>query len=254
VQGKLVAQDPNDEPASELLKKIRAEKDRLIAEGKIKRDKPLAGISEEERPFGLPGGWEWVRFGGLPFSAHTGLDRGRDLQSETRTYPYFKMNNIANSGGTNFANMTRVDANPEELEKFKLRVGDFLFNTRNSRELVGKTCVIDAPLEENIIFNNNILVSRFMGLIDAKFIDTWFRSPVGQLGLDRIKSATTNVCAIYQGNLFEFLCALPPMSEQSRIVTRVESLRRLCADLRQRLSASQSTQAQLAEALVENVT
>jgi len=59
VQGKLVPQDPTDEPASELLKKIRAEKDRLIAEGKIKRDKPLAEIAEEEKPFGLPKGWEW---------------------------------------------------------------------------------------------------------------------------------------------------------------------------------------------------
>jgi type I restriction enzyme S subunit len=63
VQGKLVPQDPKDEPASELLKKIRAEKDRLIAEGKIKRDKPLAEIAEEEKPFELPPSWVWIRFG-----------------------------------------------------------------------------------------------------------------------------------------------------------------------------------------------
>ncbi len=63
VQGKLVPQDPVDEPASVLLQKIRAEKDRLIAEGQIKRDKPLAEIAEEEKPFGLPQGWEWVRLG-----------------------------------------------------------------------------------------------------------------------------------------------------------------------------------------------
>jgi len=59
VQGKLVPQDPADEPASRLLQKIRAEKDRLIAEGQIKRDKPLGEIAEEEKPFGLPVGWEW---------------------------------------------------------------------------------------------------------------------------------------------------------------------------------------------------
>jgi len=59
VQGKLVTQDPGDEPASALLKKIRAEKDRLIAAGKIKRDKSLAEIGDEEKPFGLPRGWEW---------------------------------------------------------------------------------------------------------------------------------------------------------------------------------------------------
>lgn len=68
VQGKLVPQDPADEPAGALLQKIRAEKDRLIAEGKIKRDKPLAEIAEEEKPFELPAGWEWVRLGSLlPF-------------------------------------------------------------------------------------------------------------------------------------------------------------------------------------------
>ena len=61
VQGKLVAQDPKDEPASELLKQIRAEKDRLIAEGKIKRDKPLAGIGEDKLPCHLPKGWTWAR-------------------------------------------------------------------------------------------------------------------------------------------------------------------------------------------------
>ena len=65
VQGKLVPQDPADEPASRLLQKIRAEKDRLIAEGKIKKDKPLAAITDEEKPFGLPQGWEWVRLSAL---------------------------------------------------------------------------------------------------------------------------------------------------------------------------------------------
>ena len=59
VRGKLVPQNPADEPASMLLQKIRAEKERLIAEGKIKKDKPLSPISDEEKPFELPEGWEW---------------------------------------------------------------------------------------------------------------------------------------------------------------------------------------------------
>ena len=65
VQGKLLPQDPSDEPASVLLKRIRAEKDRLMAEGKVKRDKLLAEIAEEEKPFELPKGWEWVRLGDI---------------------------------------------------------------------------------------------------------------------------------------------------------------------------------------------
>ncbi len=65
VQGKLVEQDPNDEPASELLKRIKAEKKKLIAEEKIKKQKPLPEIAEDEKPFELPEGWEWARLGNL---------------------------------------------------------------------------------------------------------------------------------------------------------------------------------------------
>ena len=65
VRGRLVPQDPNDEPASELLKRIRVEKDRLIREGKIKRDKPLAAIAEDEKPYEVPEGWIWAALGQL---------------------------------------------------------------------------------------------------------------------------------------------------------------------------------------------
>src|SRR5574344_1466835 len=65
VRGKLVPQDPNDEPASVLLERIDEEKARLVKEGKIKKSKPLPPISEEEKPFALPDGWEWVRLGYL---------------------------------------------------------------------------------------------------------------------------------------------------------------------------------------------
>ncbi len=61
VRGKLVPQDPNDEPASELLKRIAAEKAELVKQGKIKKQKPLPEISEDEKPFELPRGWEWAR-------------------------------------------------------------------------------------------------------------------------------------------------------------------------------------------------
>src|SRR5690606_18511655 len=63
VQGKLVPQDPNDEPASVLLERIKEEKERLIKEGKIKKEKPLPSITEDEIPYELPKGWEWVRLG-----------------------------------------------------------------------------------------------------------------------------------------------------------------------------------------------
>src|SRR5660397_64787 len=65
IQGKLVEQDPNDEPASELLKKIEAEKKKMYKEGKIRKPKKLPPIKEEEKPFDIPESWEWVKMGNL---------------------------------------------------------------------------------------------------------------------------------------------------------------------------------------------
>ena len=75
VQGKLVPQDPNDEPAAALLERIRAEKERLIKEGKIKKEKPLPPITEDEIPFDVPEGWAWVRLGDICAVARGGSPR-----------------------------------------------------------------------------------------------------------------------------------------------------------------------------------
>ena len=81
VQGKLVPQDPNDEPAEELVKRIRAEKQRLIKEGKIKKDKPLPAITEDDIPFDIPENWKWVRLGSL-WSVING-DRGKNYPAKS---------------------------------------------------------------------------------------------------------------------------------------------------------------------------
>lgn len=79
MRGKLVPQDPNDEPASELLKRIAAEKAELVKQGKIKKQKPLPGISEEEKPFDLPVGWEWVRLEDVTDNIHYGYTASADV-------------------------------------------------------------------------------------------------------------------------------------------------------------------------------
>jgi type I restriction enzyme, S subunit len=79
VRGKLVPQDPNDEPASELLEKIAQEKERLIKEGKIKKQKPLPKIREEEKPFELPKGWEWASL------RHLGVFSGGKTSSKLKS-------------------------------------------------------------------------------------------------------------------------------------------------------------------------
>jgi type I restriction enzyme S subunit len=164
------------------------------------------------------------------------------------------MNNILNTGGVDLSDLTRIDATPDEVEAFALTDGDFLFNTRNSRELVGKTCVFRAPSGDPILYNNNILRVRFIEGFSPDFLDYWFRSPEGSAELEKLKSNTTNVCAIYQGKLSGFPCALPPLAEQRRIVAKVEQLMALVDALETQLAASRATAANLLSALVAELT
>jgi restriction endonuclease S subunit len=253
VQGKLVPQDPNDEPAARVLQRIdaapkRAMRTRNTGEEGGKESIELAPLFE------LPPGWEWAPFRRLPLQASVGIDRGRSMQGPDKAVGYFKMNNIRNSGGVDLSDLTRIDATPDEIEAFALADGDFLFNTRNSRELVGKTCVFRTRSEEPILYNNNILRVRFIEGFSPDFLDYWFRSPEGSAELEKLKSNTTNVCAIYQGKLSGFPCVIPPLAEQHRIVAKVEQLMALVDALETQLAASHASAARILDALVADIT
>ncbi|MEC6816718.1 restriction endonuclease subunit S [Photobacterium toruni] len=251
VMGKLVPQDPNDEPASVLLERIAEEKAQLIKEKKIKKQKALPPIADDEKPFDLPNGWEWARFDSLPLSYCVGLDRGKNLQGTDKQYRYFKMNNISNVGGIDLSTIVYVDANDAEVEQYKLKNNDFLFNTRNSKELVGKTCVYTEMFAEPMLYNNNILRASFTEKNLSFMLDIWMRSPIGKAVLELVKSGTTNVWAIYQGKLALIPCTIPPLEEQHRIVVKVDELMALCNQLKARLERSQATQLHLTDAIVE---
>jgi type I restriction enzyme S subunit len=94
VRGLLIPQDPADEPASVLLQKIRTEKDHLIAQGKIKRDKPLPPITDEEKPFELPRGWEWARLGDIGVTQTGGTPNKNDPEHFGSDIPFIKPGDI----------------------------------------------------------------------------------------------------------------------------------------------------------------
>ena len=160
MRGKLVKQDPNDEPASVLLEKIKAEKAELIKEKKIKKSKPLPPITDEEKPFDIPDSWEWVRLGNITHFVGTGMVVPASKQYNTpksNMVPYFKMNNIGNWDGKFNTNNLVYIIEDDKTDKYLLKPGQLLFNTRNSRELVGKTTVVPANLNQMIVSNNNIV-------------------------------------------------------------------------------------------------
>jgi type I restriction enzyme S subunit len=253
VQGKLVPQDPNDEPAAQFLERLDDVPKRTLRTKNTEEN--ASEESSELKPlFKLPAGWEWAPFRRLPLQASVGIDRGRSMQGPDKAVGYFKMNNIRNTGGFDLSDLTRIDATSDEVEAFALDDGDFLFNTRNSRELVGKTCVFRPASNDPILYNNNILRVKFIEGFSPDFLDYWFRCPQGAAELERLKSNTTNVCAIYQGKLSDFVCVVPPLAEQHRIVARVEQLMALVDTLETQLAASRATAANLLAAIVAELT
>ena len=232
IQGRLVPQRAEEGTAEELYNKIQAEKHNLIKTGKIKKEKPLPEITDEEKPFEIPQSWKWVRFGEISNIIGTGLIRTNSEQYNTGEYYYFKMNNIGNfDGKCNFENLKMINATTNEYEKYKMQSGDFLFNTRNSKELVGKVAVVPF-ISKKIILNNNILKIKFLGDILPDYIKYFCIAPLGRKQLIQFITNTTNVAAIYQRQLVTLTIPLPPIAEQKRIVTKLEEILPLCDKLK----------------------
>ena len=113
----------HDEPASELLKQIRAEKDRLIKEGKIKRDKTLPPITDDETPYPLPEGWKWARTYQVAESRlGKMLDKAKNSGS---AYPYLRNTNVQ-WGRFELDDVKDIFLEPRELDEYRLKAGDLL--------------------------------------------------------------------------------------------------------------------------------
>jgi type I restriction enzyme, S subunit len=252
VRGLLVPQDPQDEPTSELLKKIRAEKDKLIAEGKIKRDKPLPPIAEDEQPFALPQGWEWVRLGDIVLiSSGVTLGRKTAIPSPV-SLPYLRVANVQR-WHLNLTFMKEVVIDRTELDRFRLANGDLLITEGGDWDKVGRTAIWRDELPTCLHQNHVFKVRGTSSDWHPVWAELYLNSTIARAYFASAAKQTTNLASINMTQLKECAFPIPPLAEQSRIVTRVTQLRRLCADLRQRLAASQSTQAHLAEALVQEM-
>lgn len=253
VRGLLVPQDPKDEPASELLKKIRAEKDLLIAEGKIKRDKPLSPIEEEDEAFLLPHGWEWVRMGDLVNSSEAGWSP-TCIGSPRRQGSWGVLKVSAVSWGAFDANANKeLPSDLSPRPEYEVRSGDFLLSRANTEELVARSVVV-AEVEPQLMLSDKIIRLDVSSFVDREFLNLSNNSNHSRDHYATNASGTSSSMKnVSREVVLRTPVALPPSAEQLRIVARVESLRSLCADLRQRLAARQTTQAHLAEALIDEV-
>jgi type I restriction enzyme S subunit len=216
IQGKLVPQDPADEPASVLLQRIRKEKERLVKEGKLKKkDLERKPIEEDEIPFEIPPGWEWCRVQDISQS-YIGLTYKPSEVNEKGTV-VLRSSNIKN-GKLVLNDVVRVST--KITEKLWVKENDILICARNgSKKLVGKSAIITG-IHEPMTFG------AFMAICKTplfSFVYVFLQSDLFFSQLREV-SGTTTINQLTQNNLNSFLIPIPPLAEQRRIVAKIEEL------------------------------
>ncbi|MCR3895356.1 restriction endonuclease subunit S [Aeromonas caviae] len=250
VRGKLVPQDPSDEPASVLLERIAVEKARLVKEGKIKKPKALPEIGEEEKPFELPAGWEFTRVGSIINRISNGFSGVQN--KEGNGFPLTRIESISES----VINMGRVGYSPsiphDKLNYYRLNQGDILLSHINSDLHVGKTAIFHGNHE--LYHGVNLLLIRTSCLVSYDYIDLVFN----QLRLSgyflSVAQHAIGQSSINQSIVQSVLIPLPPLDEQHRIVAKVKELMALCDQLEQQSEAQLAAHQMLVETLLATLT
>jgi type I restriction enzyme S subunit len=248
VHGKLSPQDPNDEPAIELLKRIKAEKEKLITEGKIKKQKALQPIMKDETHYKLPQGWKWSKLGELAKQIEYGTSQRASRLN--LGIPILRMNNI-NNGKISYDNLKYVDDNIKDLPRLHLKHNDILFNRTNSYELVGKTGIFKEQNSEFTFASYLIRVSLFQDFILPDYVNLVLCSKYFRQY--QIEPEITQQCgqANFNGTkLKNSILPLPPLNEQKRIVAKVDQLMHLCDKLETRLNQSKKDSEMLIQAVL----
>ncbi len=245
VMGKLVAQNPNDEPASVLLKKIDEEKQRLIIEGKIRKQKSLPKISEDEISFTLPKGWKWVRLNNV-IDVRDGTHDSPKNSNETESFPLITSKDF-HDGGINFKNARRISAEDHmEISKRSLvEVEDILFSMIGGN--IGNQVMV---FDKRPFSIKNVALFKYYSnrLTFPYFIKKYLENLAYTLQQSASGGAQPFVSL---GALRKLVIAMPPEVEQRRIVAKVDELMTICDALKTHINDAQTTKIHLADAIVE---
>ena len=224
VQGKLTERDPSDEPAIELLDRIRAEKAKLIAEGKIKKEKIIPVISEEDQLFDIPDTWTWTTIADTCTNIQYGTS---EKSAPSGKVAVLRMGNLQ-GGKIDYSNLVYT-SNDYDIERCHLEYNDLLFNRTNSKELVGKTAIYKAEIPA-IYAGYLIRVTPIM--IDSDYLNYVMQSRFFKKYCLAVKTDAIGQSNINAEKLKRFVFPLPPLAEQKRIVARVEEVLAMCDALK----------------------
>lgn len=237
VRGKLVPQDPNDEPASVLLKRIAAEKAELVTQGKIKKQKPLPEISEGEKPFELPEGWEWVRLSDLMEVINGRAYKKHEMLQEGT--PLLRVGNLFTSNEWYYSDLeldeNKYIDNGDLIYAWSASFGPFIWTG------------------QKVIYHYHIWKLKLFAeeLSDKFFIHDFLLSIT-----EKIKSQGNGIAMLHmtKERMEQQVIALPPVNEQKNIVQKIRELMSLCDQLEQHSLTSLDAHQQLVETLLTTLT
>ena len=248
VRGKLVPQDPKDEPAAELLKRIAKEKTRLVRAGEIKRTTAIEGVPEDEKMFVIPEGWCWTRLGNIA----TYMQRGKSPKYATGTgFPVISQKCVQ-WNGLDLSVAKKIEATSlenYEAQRF-LRDEDLLWNSTGTGTIGRVVRVVRPPAK--LVCDSHVTLLRCPHVVQ-EYIRTWLRSDHVYGVIEERAAGSTKQVELTTRLAQNWLVPLPPLAEQNRIVTRVEEVMTLCKKLEARLSTSDDTRNRLLDALLYKI-
>ena len=228
IQWKLVEQNSEDEPASELLKKIKEEKDKLIKEWKIKKEKPLEPITDEEKPFEIPSNWEWVRLGEI-FQHNTWKTQNASTSKNVWTLRKFITTSNLYWNSFDFTAVKEMYFSDDEIERYSTKKWDLLVCEWWE---YGRSAIWNS--DESICFQNHIHRLRpfYKNLCIQFFYYLMFFYKSNQL----IKWTWIGIQWLSSWVLHNIVFPLPPLEEQKRIVAKLDELLNLCDELEEQIN------------------
>lgn len=249
VMGKLVPQDPSDEPASELLKSIAQERSRLEMAGTRKKSIPMPVVGEDERPFEVPEIWQWIRFSQLDPEFQNG-ESSRGAASGTEIV-VLRLADIS-KGEISLTDTRSVVLPESSIKKYQLLQNDLLvIRVNGSAEIVGRLILCDESLAAiycdhfiRVRIKDTSIAHRFLRLIGD--------APVTRRQIQSLFITTAGQKTVNQGHIGGLMIPFPPIAEQHRIVAKVDELMTLCDRLKADLAESRRHQERLASTLIES--
>jgi type I restriction enzyme, S subunit len=250
VMGKLVPQDPNDEPASDLLKRIEERDILKIDQSRKKVARKSLSAEDIQAPFSLPSGWAISRLDAIT-DIQGGIAKGKKIAGKkTRTLPYLRVANVQRAA-LDLSVIKEIEIAEDEIERYLVRHRDLLITEGGDWDKVGRTAIWDGGINpmahQNHIFRARIVIEDQ----NENWLEKYLNSRFAREYFADSSKQTTNLASINMTQLRNCIIPMPPLNEQHRIVNKIDELMLLCDRLNARIAIANKFQNKLADVIVE---